>query len=530
MQIIRSLAAYCFFLILFTQAPAFAQLPGQLSIEQAVAELNDLMDVQNAFGIQDPNLSYGMRKALVLADLLLNPDGTLNPALCQTLKPYFVPESPLRYEENIGRILDQLDSSWEPFFDQITLPNADSSYANQILRGLFGISPNRPLTDRHAKWAVLASLFAPYNQGPVGDCFAVSVLIRDHEKYYLHTANDSAEIVQKGFITRLVRSREDNFFFLPILADNDYENNIAIDASGQISGTSLNLLDAPGFIAAGNAMGLSNISDYAQGILQILLSNPASTNGAVSVAQVIDAIAQTFFSQQTGLDQATLSSLGRYGFSCLTNNPVLRAVEDIFAAMAEDLPNDSTRGNINDCVEESLASTWKQIGTSEAAENLHQAISTAFDESYRLVYNGCIPLPAVAADGSSTSGGFQLFRRNLNNYSDIGVQVITPADFQSLVLDAISAVSSSVETSAEIQNIISQLQNYIQSGDFLKNALWAYDPTNKKMADPVANYQQLTRTPMQSCDGDNPFEVADIDTGVDCDSNVQTYTLKTLRR
>ena len=49
-------------------------------------------------------------------------------------------------------------------------------------------------------------MLAPYNQGPVGDCFAVNDVIRDHTEYYRHMAMDCASIVMKGYVERPVNS------------------------------------------------------------------------------------------------------------------------------------------------------------------------------------------------------------------------------------------------------------------------------------------------------------------------------------
>ncbi|HSW86257.1 MAG TPA: hypothetical protein VLG49_02020, partial [Rhabdochlamydiaceae bacterium] len=221
---------------------------------------------------------------------------------------------------------------------------------------------------------------------------------------------------------------------------------------------------------------------------------------------------QAIAASQSNVDIEALVAKGEYAFSSLTNNPVLRAVECVFAAMAEDRAQDSTRGNVNDCVGQSLKDQWGSLD-----QDFQTAFMNNFNASYRLVYNPNIPLPQVSADGSSTDGGFQLFKRS-NTPIEMGTRLATPQDFRQLVLDAISMTENQFGSNA------TKLKDFVLNGTFLRDALWAYDSANQQEPDPVGNYQKLSRTPMQSCDGDNPFEVSDIDTGTTYDGDVQTYT------
>ncbi len=503
--------------------PAAGQEQAQsTAIQQAVEELNNYTTLQKSLGLQDPDLSLGMRKALILAELLINPAGQINTSLCTDLKANFVPQNPLEYEITIGRILDQLSSNheWQLFFDTVKMPNDPKSTANLVIRGLFGLSPKDAITDWHAKVAVLSALFAPCNQGPVGDCFAICDLVRDHREYYFHTAHDCAEIIQNGFITRTGKNLNDNFFFLPILADYDAGTLIQLNTSGIIPGTSTALLDAPGFAAAWKAMGGGAIPPKIYQALAYRYEQPTPAS------EIINFLAQQIAYFDSSLDKDTLAQQGNYAYCCLTNNPVLRAVEACFASMAEDRPQDSTRGNINDCISQSLASTWKAISTVPIAKKVKKHFDSNFNNSYRLIYNFNIPLAQVSADGNSTDGGFQLYKRNPKDPTSIGTRVETPEDFRNLVLEAAELTSVSFGGNYLVRSMTTQLVTYIKHDDFLKNALWAYDSQNQKVSDPIGNYTQLARSPMQSCDGDNPYEVDDIDTGHTFDSSIEQRTVK----
>lgn len=451
-------------------------------VDQAVSQLNSYAQVQKQLGVQEPNLAYQMRKALVMADLLFDPQGNLQLGLTNDIKSAFLSATPLEYEVNMAKVLSTLDASWQPFFNSVTAP-ADS----QLLRGLFS---TETITNRHAKVAVMSAMLAPYNQGSVGDCFAVADVIRDHTEYFRNAAVDYRSIVMNGSISRPVNQSVDYFFYLPSLADDDLKRTFSFNAS---------LLKAPGFAAARTLMGgdsVANLSD--------LVTKALQGKAQVTGADVIGAMAQAIFPANA----ASLRATGEYAFSCLTNNPVLRGVEAAFSAMAEDRPNDSLRQNINSALAQALRGVFSDSKS-------QQTFLTQFNNAYRLVYNLNIPLAQVSSDGSSTDGGFQLYLRSTDPHQ-IGTRIATPQDFQQAVLNVLAACKISDP----------RVLNFVHSDSFMQQVLWDFDPSNKKELHPVQNYQKLARTPMQCCDGDNPYEVDDIDTGTSYEGNVQTFTAK----
>lgn len=479
------------------------------AIQTALSDLQAYASCQSSLNIQNADLAYGMRKALVMANLLVQDNGTVNVAVIPTLLSTFIPAQPAEYEANMAAFLNQMNATtWNQIFMAISAPQDQNGLSAQVVRALLSLSGDQMVTDRHAKVAVLAALLAPYNQGPVGDCFAVTDVIRNHREYYQDAVNDYQAIVMKGYLERPVDGATDHFFFLPTLADDDLNRPFTLTASGGFPNTQLSLFDAPGFAAARALMGGNGVVD-AEGVMQQL----ASTSLQVTPAQVIAAMA-AILSTSSGTSSDALTATGQYAFSSLTNNTVLRAVEACFAAMAEDRKNDSTRGNIN-------ASVATALQNQQLSSAFQSAFANAFNASYRLIYNLNIPLATVSADGSSTDGGFQLYRRSTDP-TQSGTRVATPQDFQQLVLDAITATAQQLRTDDPVQTLTA----FVSTNEFLKQAFWAYDPSNKSEPSPVKNYQKLSRTPMQSCDGDNPYAVDDIDTQVTYDNNVQSFTPK----
>lgn len=495
----------------------------QSAIQQALSQLNTYTMLQQTLGVQTADLASAMKKALLAADLLIGADGSLDLSSCPLVKAAFISSQPQEWEVNMGKVLSQLDTSWQSFFMSLKAPTVANQVSTMALKAMFSLSPSQALTDRHAKVAVLAAMLSPYNQGPVGDCFAVTDVIRDHQEYYKHAAQDYASVVSNGYIERPLGSSVDDFFFLPILADDDLANSCQLTTEGAFVGTSYNLLDAPGFAAACAVMGGQNLPTLTEQVMQQLAS--PSQNGTVQTtpADVIAAMAKVIANYTPNSSSDALCAVGQYAFSALTNNTVLRGVEAAFAAMAEDRPQDSTRGNINQCLATALQSTWHQLKGESGISSFQQTFADVFDGSYRLLYNLNIPLGHVSDDGSSTSGGFQLYERIAGNPHQLGLRMATPQDFRQLVLDAIHKTAQQLGSTQEVQAIANQLIAVVNTDDFLRNVLWDYDSSNQQEPNPVVNYEKLARTPMQSPDGDNPFEVDNIDTQKDYSSHVQTY-------
>ncbi len=496
------------------------------SIQQAVNDLNQYAELQKSLNTQNPDLAYAMRKALVIANLVLDANGKLRTDLVSKIKSAFIPAKPQEYEVNMARFLDNLDVSWQPFFDQVTLSTDPNCVSNTSLRALFSLGQEQKLSDRHAKVAVLTAMLSPYNQGPVGDCFAVNVVIRDHTEYYRHIAEDSSSIIMNGYLQRPVNNATDYFFYLPIMADDDRDQFFNLTIEGIFPGTNKAIFDAPGFAAARALMGGNSISSLPEEVLNSLSMNNQSEIIQVTPSQLIQIMAQLIAQKTTNGNAAALTDLGEYAFSSLTNNSILRAIEAAFSAMAEDRATDSTRGDINSSIAQSLSQTWAQLKKVKGVDQFQQAFNEVLNACYRLIYNLNIPLAHPSADGSSTDGGFQLYQRIHDHPTAIGTRIETPDQLREMILYAVNKIANDLGQTYDVKIIANRLQTVINTDDFLKQVLWNYDDQNKQESDPVQNYAKLSRTPMQSCDGDNPYEVDDVDTGTTYDNNVQVYMPK----
>lgn len=461
-------------------------------VNQAVKRLEHYANLQKQLNIQNPGSAYGMRKALVIADLLITAEGNLRAELCQEIKAAFIPSQPQEYEVNLGRILDQMDVTWQAFIDRIEAPRDSACVSNTTLRALFSLGSSNRITDRHAKVAVLAALFAPESEHSFG---ASGNVLRSHEEFFRHAAADYAMLVKKGFLKRPVRKGSGEFFYLPNLADPDRNLHFDLDVAGTFARTEISLFDAPGFAAARDLMGGDEISCPTQDVMKVLLEGLGQDPIHVTPAEVIHAMAKIICAKGASMSIAALSDLGAYAFSSLTSNPLLCAAQAVFAGMAEERDAHSTRSRINDCVAQAMEPAWSQVKEARGVVPFQRMFADLFNDSYRLIYNLNIPLP------EGEDKGAQLFKR-----APLGSRVATPAQFRQLAIDAILETEARLDPMIEARAIANYLIDYVSTDAFLTNALWAYDRANRWEADPIQNYHTLVRTPMQSCDGDHPYQ------------------------
>lgn len=489
-------------------------------IQDALSRLNAYTAVQEQMNIQDADLAYGMRQALEMAELLISSEGHLDPSMGSRVANALITAPILEYELNMREVLEKLDATWIDFFDQITAPQEEALQSQLALRALFRLKHDEVLTDRHARVAVLSAMLAPYNQGPVGNCFAVAAMLRHHEDYFRHAATDYAALVMRGYLTRTVDQEVEYFFFVPTLADGDREKTFSLSQKGD-------LWSFPGFVAARTLMQADDKACPMDEVIADLWGNAKATNLKTTPEAVIDAMAHVV-ARHTGQSEEDLIMWGRYGFSSLTNNPVLRGVETAFSTMAEDSIDDSVRSQIARAINAGLQPVWNLFSKEVSMPALRNQLLLEIDHQYYLIYNADIHIQGASGDGRLTEGGFQMVFVG-NPVTSMGAPIQTPQDLRTLILLSIEQVFSRPGLPATAATIGRSLKAHVASDSFLKTVLWSYDSDNQREADPVTHYQNLYRTPMQTCDGNNPFAVNEVDTGWSGEEGLLTYQPKDTR-
>lgn len=495
-------------------------------LQAQLSQCSDYARLQEAAELQDAGLSLSFLKPKLIARDLLTATGKLNIGMVSLLRSAFIPaRSPLEYEIGMDRVLASMDSSWQPVLDQIVRPTLDNTTSSDLIRADLGLGLGETITDFHSKWVAIDGLLSQLCQRSVGDCFAVAWAIKKHNEYLVQSLKDYGELLKSGYLTRMVDGKPDQFFFLTTLADSDLANTINLSSSGVLGDRGVMVWDAPAIRAACRQMGIDNPQSCAPAAIS-LLSHGARGTVETTPEEIIKAFAATC--QQAGpkLDLQSRIAKGKYGFS-LTQSHLLRAWETALAAMAEAKKGDYVRDDVVTSVQSALRNQWAALKASlpGTQQTLAIQLQSGFGETLnvlnRFVYNSSIPLAQVSSDGSSSDGGFTLYRRSIVQPFSIGQRVATPADFTAYLIDvahiaAANAAPSftSVNKKAVLDQFINNLTRYMQGNTFLRDVLYAFDDSNKKFPDPVSHYQELSMTPMTSLTGDNPFAVENIDTGV----------------
>ncbi len=507
-----------------------------MELQKVYLEGQAFSELQQAAGIQDPGLSLSLYEPWRIAKILLTKTGKLNFGMILLVRQTYVPAtSPLEYQVGMDRVLASMNSTWQPVFDTIVKPQCDASA--WVIRADLGLSPTTPLLDMHSKLTALKGLLSQLCQGAVGDCFAVSWAIKKHNEYLLQSLKDYQSLLQNGFLVRNANGQPEQFFFKNTLADDDLSNSIKLSSGGLLTHAGVMLWETPCFISACSLMGITNLEDNTPAAIKSLFTGSTKTV-QTTPAQVIAAFANYTVQQNPSLDLATQLSLGNYGFS-VTQNHLLRAWETALASMAEATSGDYVHDQVLSTLQKVMEGQWRSLKSAlpqtqqGIVTQLQNAFMSAFDESTRYVYDGDIPLSQVSADGSSTDGGFEMYKKIASQPNSIGVRVVTPTDFSTHLVESIEQAAAEVLptlTAASDQAVVNQalstLTAYVQTQGFLKTLFYVYDDANKKIADPVANYQQLNSSPMTNLVGDNPYAVQAIDNGTSFQADTKVFDPK----
>lgn len=501
--------------------------------QDVMNQLEQKNTAANAFSLQDPNMVIYVEEPKEIAKILLTATGQLNLGLIPSLKEQFFPDdrqklsSLQEYQQKLLCILDQLDTNWQQLIDSVEVPSGLDTVAHALVRADLGLLPTEEVTKIHCQQVVFGAILSQLCQGPVGDCFAVAWAIRKHDEFPLAALKDYIDIVRDGFLTRQVNGAPDHFFFEMTIADEAMASQITLKPSGSVDEFHAPFWACPNLIAACRQMGITDLDKRKDALLQKLFGSKADPL-TLTWNDLIRACADDEMAKSH--PEGDLFALGQYGFS-LANNHLLRAWENCFAAMAEDRAGTYVRDNVVNSVMtvfDGVFTSMENKASSEkktVIEKVKDAFQKTLNSSFRFLYNGAIPLTHVSSDGSSSSGGFELYERDLQDLTHKGVRIATPEEFTAFVQRCLAKTTVDGDRSV-ISSVLQSLALCANGKDFMKNVLYAYDDANQKVADPVGHYRDLERTPMMSLDGDNPWEVMSIDLGHDFSRDVKAYKPK----
>ena len=494
------------------------------ALKRMIHSLHSFRNYEDRSGLEDASISFSMRLSREISIGLLTEGGKLNIGVIPYIKAALFPEGKkLRsYETIICRVLGQIDSSWQPLLDGVVKPNPEASASESLIRADLNLNSHVPLTDLHAKQAVLAALLSHHSQGPMGDCFSVSLGMKLQDEFLKNALRQYGELIQYGSIGKLINGKSERFFFKNTISEGNLQKSITVDPTGKLA-SGMVLWSTPNFKFAFRAMGIDPPTKFVAAALKAL--------GAVegSIKTTPDAVIQAFAA--ASLSDFPKSSLqgqidaGRYAFT--VDNRVLRAFETTLAAMAEAKRSEYIRNHLLQSINTALQPTFNHLEGIYAAGPVAQfrdAMEHSILDRIRYVYNAAIQDIDVSRGGSSISGGYELYDKHPMYSYQIGSRIETPYQFQQLILDAVRKAGQTFNAS-NLMAIASAVETAVKSSGFLKQVLIAYDPANEENIDPVSHFRQLARTPMCSQDKGDPIEIEEIDTGLLFSPDLKTARL-----
>ncbi len=506
----------------FTQSNMQIRLRCMKEITKTLSECAAFVEVQKEAGLQDPCQCERIHKAHVMARILLTNHGQLNLGMIPFVRSAFIPKhSPQNDQLGLACILSTMNSSWQPTIDAITKPSNGNSASHEIIRADLGLSRKVKLNDFHSKWTALKALFSQFGQGTAKDCFTKAWSLKKHEEYFVQSLKEYGELLKYGYLMRIVDGYPDRFYFNNILSDEDLRRSFSLDPSGMLN-EKIMVWQVPNLIAAARQMGIDNIQEVARTAIDRLFQSgydPIQTNPA----EMIRCFADLMNSKNTATDYEKRSIQGNYGFS-LTQNHLLQAWETTLASIAEANNTDSIHHRLHAAVAHALQNQWNTLKTTPSREErslvipMQKTFEEQLHQQSRCVYNAGIPLNPISADGRSTIGGFELYKRLLNQPYAIGQRIATPDEFREYLIE-IAHLSSTIlrqtfyvdTEKAFIEQITSRIIHSMQQDNFLQEVFLAYDYTNAQWPDPVANYRQLPRTPMTTLNDNTPYALETIE-------------------
>jgi hypothetical protein len=203
--------------------------------------------------------------------------------------------------------------------------------------------------------------------------------------------------------------------------------------------------------------------------------------------------------------------MGAFAFEGETSCPLLRVWENSIAAMPEADALGSVKG-------QAIASTSRAIYCElRDATDCPEAGRVDFfanfvdkiEERMHLHYDPDVPHRDVATDGHSTEGAFVLYDKGLGLHPDAWKRCDSPATYQAFTLAVLEGTWQTYceeSTDSEIDALrpgVEYLKGYIQSENFVRDALFHYDLMNMLESDPFDDYSALSHTPWVDKCGNN---------------------------
>lgn len=232
--------------------------------------------------IQDHKEALFHQMSIEMADLILLDTGSINFGMMDIISELLIPEEfeSLLAIKNLHDVMSNLASTsslWSEIA-RVNVPTSVHTPSTLAIRTCLNLSSDIKITQRHAQIFVLSAILGHYRQAKVGSCFATACLIKALHYHLDFFIQDLKKLTEEGRISRVLYGEERHFPYIARTSKEFLDTLVEVDNDGYLLSTThydkkpyeldslpkpknTYLYDAPGIVAAAQAMNIKNIQE-----------------------------------------------------------------------------------------------------------------------------------------------------------------------------------------------------------------------------------------------------------------------------
>lgn len=510
--------------------PGSCEKLGRVFDEQVVQNIQVTIEktksMHDKTGLQPSDRAAKTRLPMVIAEHIVNDDGSINIGLIQPLVNAFTEGDEAHRNHKINLIYGLSTLARCPRLRnklaKVCAPSQEDAPGAKLVRQTLLLPPGHKVSDVDAKKAAISAIASHLRQGPVGSCFATYLGIQLLLSRLGRCLDDFSCLIADGKLTRSVDGKKESFPYLMKTSQRATGEKITFDCKGRLTGKGyFPLFNAPGIQAALMTAGVrsSAVEEVVTATCSKYFKNPTTTSSeTVSVRHFLEKLAEEIHGRMPA-PKPKLKRLKNdmiFAFGSQVNHPILRVWENAIAGMSECRIDGIMKSTVIGTT--LLISNYivgQMLGGRQDLQQLTVlGIGSILLDRMRLQYDPCLEATEVARDGHSTSGAFVLYdTRGKAELAD-WKRVDTPEKWQrfvnSVISESVTTIRPLIKTRGNpvdakpYRTAAEKMAAFSRLDDFSKICVQLMP--GKKIKDPLANYEKLKFTPWVCKIGNNSHE------------------------
>lgn len=477
-----------------------------LKMREFCRELDEIYDSHQETQLQPADLAIASILPKKIAKILMTSTGSINVGIIDNLSQIFLPapsEPLVNYQINLSYALKLLQKSPKirSEIGKIVKPMNPSMLSNDAIRTSLNLSLNEPITEFHAKQAVLGALLSHLRQNGDGSCFATSLAIEILSSHLGFCLKDLSKLIHESKLTRTHHNITKDIPFLRRIQDENINKKISVTINGNVVINEKKrgkIWRSPGIVAVCKLLGIDNAEKV---IIEMISEKGTMVDKSdLRTIKVDDLLKYLCHYQLKGKSKSEkeikqVIELARFCFSSQTNHPLLRIWENAIASMAEAHEGGIIKKGILQSIFYSLQLklTQLKIPPSPSIRHCLLELQKEFFEQIELHYD-----PAIESMENDVSqikeSGFILYNKQ--------ERLDTPEKFASFaeevclkVRTRLSQMALSDAVKLDFKELFDIFLPYIKTKEFLIACLIKYHPSNRLSDHLLDNAENLPFTP-----------------------------------